>query len=95
MAEPPTAYLRRFYTDTVSNNPAALALALDFYGTDHILFGTDYPWWPPDRASRRAQCLEGERPSAVLGGNAQRILELGPASSRGKTLVGNFALIPR
>ena len=78
LAEPPTAYLRRFYTDTVSNNPAALALALDFYGTDHILFGTDYPWWPPDRGLAFVhECLEGERRERVLGGNAQRILKLG------------------
>ena len=79
LAVPPTEYLRRFYTDTVSNNPAALALALDFYGEDRVLFGTDYPWWPP--ASGLAfvtEALHARRREQVLGANAQRILKLGP-----------------
>ena len=36
--------LRRFYVDTaILGNPKALELALDFYGADHIMFGTDAP----------------------------------------------------
>jgi len=77
---PPSDYLRRFYTDTVSDNPAALALALEFYGDDRVLFGTDYPWWPPARGLEFVtDALDGERRERVLGANARSILPLGPS----------------
>ena len=35
---------RKFYVDTaILGNPKALDLAVDFYGADHVLFGTDAP----------------------------------------------------
>ncbi|MBO7674889.1 MAG: amidohydrolase [Atopobiaceae bacterium] len=38
------ADMRRFYVDTaILGNPRALDLAVDFYGADHVLFGTDAP----------------------------------------------------
>jgi predicted TIM-barrel fold metal-dependent hydrolase len=38
-------YLRRnFYVDTVQKTRGAAHLALDTYGVDHVVFGTDYPW---------------------------------------------------
>src|SRR5881397_342862 len=40
---PPSEYLRRFYFDTVNFDPAALRLAIEFTGIDHILAGSDYP----------------------------------------------------
>jgi aminocarboxymuconate-semialdehyde decarboxylase len=46
----PSSYLRRFYTDSVSETPGSLRMALEFYGVDRVLFGTDSPWWPPGRA---------------------------------------------
>jgi aminocarboxymuconate-semialdehyde decarboxylase len=48
LPRPPSDYVRRCYTDTAVNNPAALQLATDFYGLDHLLFATDYPWWSPN-----------------------------------------------
>ena len=38
------ADMRRFYVDTaILGNPRALDLAVDFYGPDHVVFGTDAP----------------------------------------------------
>ena len=38
------ADMRRFYVDTaILGNPRALDLAVDYYGPDHVLFGTDAP----------------------------------------------------
>lgn len=38
------ADMRRFYVDTaILGNPRALDLAVDYYGADHIVFGTDAP----------------------------------------------------
>ncbi len=48
LPRPPSEYVRRCYTDIAVNNPAALQLARNFYGLDHLLFATDYPWWPPN-----------------------------------------------
>ena len=41
----PIDYFRMFYGDTALNgNPSALNCALDFFGEDHLLFGTDMPY---------------------------------------------------
>ena len=38
------ADMRRFYVDTaILGNPRALDLAVDYYGVDHVVFGTDAP----------------------------------------------------
>jgi predicted TIM-barrel fold metal-dependent hydrolase len=38
-------YLRRnFYVDTVQKTPGALGLAIETYGPDRLVFGTDFPW---------------------------------------------------
>ena len=38
------ADMRRFYVDTaILGNPRALDLAVDYYGADHVVFGTDAP----------------------------------------------------
>jgi len=44
-AQPALEYLRdRFYVDTVSGDPGALRLALDLYGPERTVFGSDLPW---------------------------------------------------
>ena len=41
---PPLEYFKKFYGDTVlTGNTAGLMCAYDFFGADHILFGTDMP----------------------------------------------------
>lgn len=41
----PIEYYRMFYNDTALNgNTSALMCAFDFFGEDHILFGTDMPY---------------------------------------------------
>jgi predicted TIM-barrel fold metal-dependent hydrolase len=41
----PVDYFRMFYGDTALNgNPSALRCGLEFFGEDHILFGTDMPY---------------------------------------------------
>lgn len=38
------ADMRKFYVDTaILGNPRALDLAVDYYGADHVVFGTDAP----------------------------------------------------
>jgi predicted TIM-barrel fold metal-dependent hydrolase len=40
--------VKHFWYDTVNGFPPALRLACDAFGTDRILFGTDYPFWRED-----------------------------------------------
>ena len=77
LPQPPSEYLRRFYTDTVSENPAALKYAIDFYGEERVLFGSDYPWWtaPPGIELVRGT-LDERQSELVLEGNAARLLDL-------------------
>lgn len=79
--EPPTAYLKRhFYYDTVNFDPAALQLAIDFAGAEHILAGSDYPHQigsiPLMLESLRALPVSEEDRAAILGDNAARLLRL-------------------
>jgi predicted TIM-barrel fold metal-dependent hydrolase len=44
ITKPPATYYRRVYLDTVSPSPLPLRHALDFAGSDRLLFGSDHPW---------------------------------------------------
>lgn len=48
----PTHYIKTMYTDTVSPHTAGVRFALDFYGADHVMYGSDYPCWDPVAALR-------------------------------------------
>jgi aminocarboxymuconate-semialdehyde decarboxylase len=78
LRRPPSEVLREFYYDTVNFDPAALRLAIEFAGTDHLLAGSDYPHMIGSLdamlSSIRALGLGAEEEAAVLGGNAVRLL---------------------
>jgi aminocarboxymuconate-semialdehyde decarboxylase len=71
----PSEYLSQFYADIVGNSSAALELALKFYGSERILFGSDFPWWDPQIGIDLVEstCDENER-RLVYETNARRLL---------------------
>ena len=78
------AIARKFHHDTVNFDPEAQKLALAFAGPAQILAGSDYPHQigsiPLMRESiARLPVTETER-SAILGGNAARLLGLKEAA---------------
>jgi predicted TIM-barrel fold metal-dependent hydrolase len=85
MAKRPVDYFKMFYADTAINGSAsAIRCGLDFYGSDHTLFGTDCPFDPEGgpmfireaiRAIDSLKLKEGDR-RRVYFGNALRMLRL-------------------
>jgi aminocarboxymuconate-semialdehyde decarboxylase len=43
-AQPPSAYLTRFWFDTVTHAPVPLRFLVDTVGADHVVYGTDFPF---------------------------------------------------
>ena len=43
-AHPPSAYLDRFWFDTVTHAPRPLRFLADTVGADHVVYGTDFPF---------------------------------------------------
>ncbi len=77
----PSEYLRRHcLVDTVNFQPDALRMARAFMGDDRLVFGSDYPHEVGSvenaLAAVRGLGLGPEVESAVLGGNAARVLGL-------------------
>ena len=42
--QPPMAFFKNFYFDTITHNPDALRYLIAFAGSDHVLLGSDYPY---------------------------------------------------
>jgi aminocarboxymuconate-semialdehyde decarboxylase len=82
---PPSEYLKKFYFDTVNFNPDALKLAIAFAGADHLLAGSDYAHQIGSprlmlESLRALDIPEADR-TAILGGNAARLLRLPGATA--------------
>jgi aminocarboxymuconate-semialdehyde decarboxylase len=80
LLRPPLDYFRRFYVDTaLFGAPHAVGCVIEFFGSDHVLFGTDMPLGPPGCTEATIADIESlDLPRAdamaVYAGNAQRLL---------------------
>ncbi len=79
LPRPPLDYFRRFYADTaLFGAPHAVRCVLDFFGPDHVVFGTDMPLGPPGAieatiADIEAVGLSDKDRSTVYAGTAERL----------------------
>jgi 6-methylsalicylate decarboxylase len=80
-SELPSVQAKYFWYDTVNGYPSALKCTQEAIGSDHLLLGTDYPFWR-DEAFKlcvdyvaQAGLPEGDV-DRILGGNAQNLLGL-------------------
>ncbi|MBO0681998.1 MAG: amidohydrolase [Candidatus Dormibacteraeota bacterium] len=77
---PPLEYFHRFYADTaLFGAPHAVRCVIEFFGPEHVLFGTDTPLGPPHAVEATIADLNDAGLSeadlvAVYAGNAQRLL---------------------
>jgi aminocarboxymuconate-semialdehyde decarboxylase len=78
LPRPASTYLKRMYTDTVSPHAAGMKFAIDYYGIDHVMYGTDYPCWDPATALKLLDEIElsKEDRQKLFYDNARRILGL-------------------
>ncbi|HEY1275572.1 MAG TPA: amidohydrolase family protein [Thermoleophilaceae bacterium] len=75
---PLSEQLRRLYVDAITPSPQALRLALDMFGVERVLYGTDEPFWTAgvcDTTLDRVD-LAGEERELIESGNAERIFQL-------------------
>jgi aminocarboxymuconate-semialdehyde decarboxylase len=85
MAKRPVDYFRMFYADTsVNGSRSATQCGLDFFGIDHVLFGTDCPFDPEGgplfireiiKTIDSLKLKDGDRRKLYFG-NALRMLRL-------------------
>jgi predicted TIM-barrel fold metal-dependent hydrolase len=70
--------LGRLYTDTISAWPPALRSALDLLGPEQVLFGSDAPFWEPERtyAPLDQLGLSSDIADAIYWGNSARLFGL-------------------
>ena len=77
LTESPEDSIRRFYFDTLTHDAALLRALIDYAGPERVLLGSDYPFDMGDTRQAeavRALGLTPDAESAVLAGNAERIL---------------------
>jgi predicted TIM-barrel fold metal-dependent hydrolase len=77
----PLDYLKRFYADTANfGNPIALRAALEFFGTEHVLFGTDFgfsrTFAPETIDDVETVVTDGALKRVLYEENARRVLRL-------------------
>jgi aminocarboxymuconate-semialdehyde decarboxylase len=76
--EQPTSYLKRMWVDTAMPHALTIRMALDFYGADRVLYGSDNPCWNPLAAFETVSTLDlpDAQARAVLGENARSLIDL-------------------
>src|ERR1700731_3312343 len=78
LPQPMSTYIKRMYTDTVSPHVPGMKFAIEYFGIDNVMYGTDYPCWDPATAlALLAEIdLSKENQEKLFYGNARRILGL-------------------
>jgi len=84
LPHPPSTYIRRMYTDTVSPHSMGMKFAIEYYGIDHVMYGSDYPCWDPATALAliREIGLSDTDQEKLFYSNARRILGLNDSIKR-------------
>ncbi len=80
LRQPPSAYLRRFWYDTITHDDRALTSLIAQVGADRVLMGSDCPadmsYTRPVDVVERLAVLSAQQREAVLGGSARALLRI-------------------
>jgi 6-methylsalicylate decarboxylase len=74
----PREELSKFWYDTVNGYPPSLRLAIDTFGLEKIVFGTDWPFWKGEAHQLAADFIEragltAAQMEAIYAGNARAL----------------------
>lgn len=74
----PSDYLKSFYVDTVTMDNKPLEYAVKYYGANHIVFGSDYPFWETEKHLEAIQesNLTSDEKDYILHKTANGLLDL-------------------
>ena len=78
LEQPATTYIKRMYTDTVSPHTAGIKFAIEYYGVDHVMYGTDYPCLDHHKTLEffnEIALSEADR-NKILYGNVRKVFNL-------------------
>lgn len=83
----PNAALRRMWFDAANFHEPSLRLAVETYGADRILAGSDHPYFQEEKYVRAIEYVrQAQLPEAqiraILGSNAEELYSLSEGSSR-------------
>jgi aminocarboxymuconate-semialdehyde decarboxylase len=86
LPKPASTYLKRMFTDTVSPHAPGIRFAIDYYGIDNVMYGTDYPCWEPATCLALIDelALSDADKRKLFHDNARRILGLRDGVSKGE-----------
>jgi aminocarboxymuconate-semialdehyde decarboxylase len=89
LPQPASTYIKRLHTDIVQPNALGLKFAIDYFGIDHIIYGTDYPCWNPTIALKffNEMGLSQADQQKIFQDNAVKFFGL-DASAAGKSRYG-------
>jgi len=77
ISAPPSTYLKRFYFDTVTHSPQALAYLIDLVGAGQVMMGSDYPfdmgYDQPTQIVKRLPNLSDDAREMILSRNARQL----------------------
>jgi predicted TIM-barrel fold metal-dependent hydrolase len=78
LKQPVSDYFKLFYADTSGQAPTAIKSALDFFGAEHVMLGSDAPFGtlPGHFATLMQLPMSAGDRALLLGGNAERVLGL-------------------
>ena len=80
MKQPASAYLKRFYYDTVSHHPRIMKFLTELVGVDRVVLGSDYNQdMSEERPVQFVESVPGltaQERQLILEGNAKRLLRL-------------------
>ncbi len=75
---PPSEYVKKLYTDTVSMSAPALDYVYKLLGPDKLLFATDFPYWEmePSVALVEQMQIPAQHKKGIFFKNARRLLKM-------------------
>lgn len=96
LGQAPSVYLKRMYTDTVSPHAPGIRFAVEYFGADHVMYGSDYPCWNPATALELLE--QAGLPAAdrdkILRGNVRRVLGLRDPAAGAQSATRSVARLP-